>query len=114
MLEPKIIDAHSSHVLKIDFTLDSKALISASMDNAIRIWKTEDWEYYFELDGHSKSVNTFALKSDENILFTGSSDKTIKIWDLVERKEILTLEGHKKPVISLMIYFLAKITILIK
>ena len=38
MREPEGILAHESHVMDVVFTEDNKTLISAGMDNKIKLW----------------------------------------------------------------------------
>ncbi|MGB3904652.1 MAG: WD40 repeat domain-containing protein, partial [Anaerolineae bacterium] len=38
MKEPTIIRAHSSHVSDVLFTPDCRTLVSAGMDNTVKLW----------------------------------------------------------------------------
>ena len=38
MNEPTIFEAHSSYVLELLFTRDSQTLVSAGMDNVVKLW----------------------------------------------------------------------------
>ena len=38
MNEPTIFEAHSSYVLELLFTRNSRTLVSASMDNMVNLW----------------------------------------------------------------------------
>ena len=75
-------EAHSSYVLGVLFTPDNGNLVSASMDNTVKVWQVPGWELLREFKGHSNSVNGIAISPDGKTLATGSSDQTVKLWSL--------------------------------
>jgi WD40 repeat protein len=42
MQEPTIFKAHSSYVLGLLFTHDSRTLVSSGMDNVVKLWSVPD------------------------------------------------------------------------
>jgi WD40 repeat protein len=72
--------AHVKHVIDLRFTADSQTLVSAGMDNAIRLWSVPDWTAVRALEGHTHSVNAVAFSPDERTLVSGSSDTTVRLW----------------------------------
>jgi len=69
-------EAHSNYVLGLTFTNDSKTLISAGMDNVVKLWSAPDWTLEQTLEGHQHSVNSLSLSPDGATLATCSSDNT--------------------------------------
>ena len=92
-------EAHSSYVLGVLFTPDNGNLVSASMDNTVKVWQVPGWELLREFKGHSNSVNGIAISPDGKTLATGSSDQTVKLWSL-EGGDLLTTMQDRKKVVS--------------
>jgi len=103
MQEPAIFEAHSSYVLGLRFTGDSRALISAGMDNVVKLWSVPDWELIRTFEGHGNSVNSFSLSPDETTLATGSSDNTVRLWSFPDGELLHTRQDRKKTVSSVQI-----------
>ena len=57
MDEVTIFEAHGSYVLGLLFTGDSQTLVSAGMDNIVRLWSVPDWARLRTFEGHANSVN---------------------------------------------------------
>ena len=89
---------HEGQVLDLVFTPESRTLVSAGMDNHVKLWSTSNWEALSTLQGHEKSVNSLALSPDGETLVTGSSDATVKLWNLPEREVMRTLQDRKQVV----------------
>ena len=74
MREVTIFEAHTSYVLGMQFTHDSRSLISAGMDNLVRLWSIPDWKMMRTFEGHAHSVNSISLSPDEKTLASGSTE----------------------------------------
>ncbi len=103
MSEPTIFEAHDSYVLALLFTGDSRTLISAGMDKAIKFWSVANWNLEKTLIGHDNSVNSIRLSPDQKFLISGSSDNTVKIWSFPDGTVHHTLQDRKKTVSSVAI-----------
>jgi WD40 repeat protein len=95
------LSGHTEAIKCVDYSLDDKMLISASMDSTARIWSLLDKKTKFVLKGHSGSINSAAFSPRDDIAATGSSDETIKIWNIKDGKNLITLEGHTNEVLSI-------------
>lgn len=62
--ETTIFQAHDGHVTQVLFSSDNTALLSAGMDNSVKIWSIVDWELTGVFEGHENSVNAVALNRD--------------------------------------------------
>jgi WD40 repeat protein/serine/threonine protein kinase len=72
-----------SWVTRVAFSPDGKYLAAGTdMDNAIRVWKTDDWEPATTLKGHSKSVTSIAFDPRRGDLWSVSQDAAIKTWSI--------------------------------
>jgi WD40 repeat protein len=90
--------AHSSYALDLLFTPDSGTLISAGMDNVIKLWSVPDWKLTHVFEGHANSVNSLALSPDGQTLASGSTDASVKLWFLPESRVLADLRDRKKTV----------------
>ena len=72
--------AHQDNITALDFDAPFGLLVSAAMDNSVRVWDLNAGRCIGMLEGHTASVR--ALQVEDNILATGSSDATIRLWDL--------------------------------
>ena len=96
-------DAHEGQVLDLLFAGESRSMISAGIDNLVKVWTVGDWQINATLQGHEKSVNAIALSPDGSTLVSGSSDATVKLWSLPEREVRQTLRDRKKAVSSVTV-----------
>ena len=97
-----VLKGHTSYVLAVAFSPDSKTLASGSEDGTIKLWtmagsKTTEKS---SLTGHTGPVRAVAFSPDGQYLASGSADQTIKVWDIANGKEVLSLSGHGGPVVS--------------
>lgn len=90
--------AHDSYVLDLVFTNDNGRLISAGMDNAIKVWQVPDWKEERSFSQHAKSVNSIALSPDNQLLVSGSTDNQTMLYRLPDGELLHTLTDRKKVV----------------
>jgi WD40 repeat protein len=67
------------------FAPDSRTLITAGNDRAIRFWDLTDGTQWPPLEGHSGAVNGLALLPGGHTLISVSNDQTVRTWDLEGR-----------------------------
>ncbi len=103
MKEASVFVAHDSYVLDLVFTPDSQTLVSAGMDNLVKLWSLPDWALAHTLEGHSHSVNSISLASDGATLATGSTDATVKLWSITDGRLLQTMQDRRKTVSSVQI-----------
>ena len=92
---PTTFIAHESHISDVKFSLDGQTLLTAGMDNYVKMWSVPDWALTRVLSGHKKSVNNLNLTADGTRVITASSDKTIRIWNLDIGSQIRQIVGVK-------------------
>lgn len=72
--------AHHDSITALDFDAPFGLMITAAMDDAVRVWDLNAGRCIGVLEGHTASVRT--LQVEDNFLATGSMDATIRLWDL--------------------------------
>ncbi|KAH8894090.1 putative mitochondrial fission protein [Thozetella sp. PMI_491] len=72
--------AHQDHVTALDFDAPFGTLVTAALDDSLKVWDLNAGRCIGVLDGHTASVRV--LQVEDNILATGSADATIRLWDL--------------------------------
>jgi WD40 repeat protein len=98
MREHAVFEAHSSYVLGLLFSRDGRTLVSAGMDNVVKLWSVPDWTPVRTFEGHANSINSISLSPDGRTLATGSTDATVKLWAFPEGLLLHTLQDRKKVV----------------
>ncbi|KAF3052608.1 Mitochondrial fission protein [Didymella keratinophila] len=83
-LEPgskiKELPAHNDTITALDFDAPWGTLVTAALDDTVRVWDLNAGRCIGMLEGHLSSVR--CLQVEENIVATGSMDATIRLWDL--------------------------------
>jgi WD40 repeat protein len=98
-----VIEAHERHVTDLTFAGAGGVLISAGMDNLVRLWSVPDWSLMKTFGGHTHSVNSLSLSPDGRTLATGSTDMTVKLWSFPGGEPQHTLQDRKKVVSAVQI-----------
>lgn len=74
------VRAHPDSITALDFDAPFGTMVTAAMDDSVRVWDLNAGRCIGILDGHTASVRT--LQVEDNILATGGMDATIRLWDL--------------------------------
>jgi hypothetical protein len=93
---------HTRHVYFVAFSPDGKRVVSASLDETIRIWNSETGDMALgPLAGHTGLVYSAMFSPDGRHIVSASRDKTIRIWNSETGEMVLgPLEGHTNAVYS--------------
>jgi WD40 repeat protein len=65
----------------LDFSPDSRRLVTASFDGTAKVWDVTTGKLLFTLKGHSKAVWCAVFSPDGKTVATGGSDHTVRLWD---------------------------------
>ncbi|KAI9893064.1 MAG: Mitochondrial fission protein [Vezdaea aestivalis] len=74
------IQAHNDQITTMDFDVPFGLMVSAAMDDTVRVWDLSVGRCIGMLEGHQASVR--CLQVEDNIVATGSMDASIRLWDL--------------------------------
>jgi division protein 1 len=72
--------AHSDTITALDFDNPFGTLVTASLDDTVKVWDLNLGRCMGYLEGHTASVR--CLQVEDNLVATGGSDATIRLWDL--------------------------------
>jgi WD40 repeat protein len=101
-LSQTVDQAHSSAILTLAFSPDSKLLASAGGDRKIVIWdmaQPGNIKPMQNLFGHVRAINSVAFSPDGKLLASGSDDKAVILWDVATGSQIgRPYSGHAGPV----------------
>lgn len=76
----KEIEAHTDMITAIDFDYPFGTMVSAALDDTVRVWDMNVGRCAGLLEGHHASVR--CLQVEDNIVATGSMDASVRLWDL--------------------------------
>ncbi|KAF2010063.1 mitochondrial division protein 1 [Aaosphaeria arxii CBS 175.79] len=73
-------EAHTDAITAMDFDAPWGTLVTAALDDTVRVWDMNAGRCIGLLEGHLSSVR--CLQVEDNIVATGSMDASIRLWDL--------------------------------
>ncbi|KAF2645939.1 mitochondrial division protein-like protein 1 [Massarina eburnea CBS 473.64] len=74
------LPAHHDSITALDFDAPWGTLVTAALDDTVRVWDLNVGRCIGMLEGHLSSVR--CLQVEDNIVATGSMDASIRLWDL--------------------------------
>lgn len=74
------LQAHNDMITALDFDVPFGTMVTAALDDTVRVWDLTVGRCMGFLEGHTASVRT--LQVEDNIAATGSMDATVRLWDL--------------------------------
>lgn len=80
----KNIPTHNDVITALGFDQPFGTMVTASLDDTVRVWDLNLGRCMGFLEGHTASVR--CLQVEDNIVATGSLDATIRLWDLSQAK----------------------------
>jgi RNA polymerase sigma factor (sigma-70 family) len=86
------------------FSVDSKALLSGSEDQTVRLWDVATGTQRHIFKGHRSAVHCVAFSPDgKTIASAGSTglDSGIRLWDVATGSELRVLKGQKALAVAL-------------
>lgn len=72
--------AHNDMISAMDFDVPFGTMVTAALDDTVRVWDLNAGRCMGLLEGHISSVR--CLQMEDNIVATGSMDATVRLWDL--------------------------------
>ena len=72
--------AHTDTITSLDFDAPFGTMVSAALDDTVRVWDLNAGRCIGLLEGHQASVR--CVQVDDTFVATGSNDASIRLWDL--------------------------------
>ncbi len=96
------VPAHLSAVDSLAFTSDSSGLLSASVDNTLKLWDARSGKPVRAFPGHTRRVGSVAVTPDGRSVVSGG-DGTVKVWDLASAALLQTIPADASQVTSVAV-----------
>ncbi|KIW63682.1 hypothetical protein PV04_08665 [Phialophora macrospora] len=80
----KTLPAHNDSISALDFDQPFGTMVTAALDDTVRVWDLNLGRCMGFLEGHTASVR--CLQVEDYIVATGGIDATIRLWDLSRAK----------------------------
>jgi WD40 repeat protein len=97
------LKGHTSAVLALGFSSDSRLLVSGGFDETAILWDVTSQQRLHTLSGHTGHIYVAAITKDNQRVVTGSSDQTLRLWQVEDGVPLATLEGHTDEVVAMAI-----------
>ena len=81
------LSGHTQRVLGVDFTSDSRRVVSGSEDNSMVVWDVSTGGAIRTLRGHGGGLTSLRVSPDDRLIASGSYDGTMRLWDTASGKE---------------------------
>jgi WD40 repeat protein len=94
------VERHST-LCEIQFTADSKALITMGTDGGVRVWPIGSAQPSQSLVLSMRNVRTAAFSADGALMAAAGKDNAIQVWNIARRKNLFELPASEKTIRSL-------------
>ncbi len=85
---------HTDRVHACTVTPDGQHVVSASLDQTLKVWELGSGRAVATLAGHTSIVHACAVTPDGQYVVSASADQTLKVWELGSGRAVATLAGH--------------------
>lgn len=88
------LTGHLGGLDTVCITPDGTRIVSAGVENTVRIWDAKTGRECLILKGHRGSVSCVRVTPDSQRIVSGSKDGTVKIWDIETGEELHTFTNQ--------------------
>lgn len=85
---------HTSGVLAVAFSPDSRHALTGSFDGTAKLWDVQSGREIRTFAGHNFHVTAVNFSPNGRYVLTGSRDRTAKLWDVRNGQVVRTFVGH--------------------
>jgi WD40 repeat protein len=94
----RTLEGHAGSILAVAVTPDGEKIVSASVDNTLKLWDLHTGEELRTLEGHTDLVTAVVVAAEGRHAVSGSYDGTLKVWDLETGEMLHSLDSHEDAV----------------
>jgi len=77
-------DGHKGNVFSVAYNPDGRYMATASSDETVKLWNSQDGKLLRELKEHQAEVCAVAFSPDGKLLVSGGKDRMIRCWKVDE------------------------------
>lgn len=91
--EAKALKGHTGEITSLHFVVykAEMKLVSASLDNSVKIWDAKTFKLLKTLTGHTWTINHVELSRDLKYVLSASNDGTARIWNATTGENIISV-----------------------
>ncbi len=98
-----LLRGHTDVILGLNFSPDSKWLLSGGADSTAILWDVERATLLYRLTGHKDRIHGVSFSTTGTSAFTASDDNTIRKWNLYTGELLKILKGHSRRVMAVSV-----------
>jgi WD40 repeat protein len=91
---------HRGPVLGMEFSRDSRYVVTASTDQEVRVFAVQDWKLVETLSGNQGPVHWAEFSPEARFVASAGEDKTVRIWSVSTGKPVQTLSESREPLLT--------------
>jgi centriolar protein POC1 len=91
---------NSAPVKSVDFSCDSKMLVTGSDDKSVKLLNVGDKKLVATMCSHTNWVKCVRFSMDARLIASCSDDKTVKFWDVAKKTLNYTLTDYHAGVVN--------------
>jgi WD40 repeat protein len=97
-------EGHLAGIVDVAPIINGRRLISASLDDTLKVWDSKTGKVLMTLRGHSLGVYSVSVSANGRRAISASLDKSLKLWDLKTGREIATIRAaHARGIACVVI-----------
>ena len=91
--EAKTLKGHTGEITSLYFVFYKSAmrLVSASLDNSVKLWDVKTFKLLKTFTGHTWTINHVELSRDLKYVLSASNDGTARIWDATTGEHLISV-----------------------